>query len=81
MVVFALIPIPAVPEFSVAKDGDSLFSKNEIGFSWKIPGIFAVTKAVRPKQPPQNSFDGGVSGFVGLHVAFTLFGSQFVHIN
>ena len=79
MVKFALLPISTVPKFPIAKNSYFTALENEVRFSENSLHIFSVSKSDFPHCFPQGRFNRGTRAFIGSHVAFSLFGSKFVH--
>lgn len=79
MVKFALLPITTVPKFSVTKYGYFSAFENKIRFPDYCFHVFTISKPCIPHCFAKLHLNRGASAFIGLHVAFALLRSKFVH--
>ena len=79
-IVLAFLPIIAVPKLAVAKHGDLLADKSNIGFAEHRFDVLSVTQAPRPKLFHQHYFDLRAFALHGFHIFRYLLGRFFAHM-
>lgn len=76
---FLCLPIAAMPEFAIDKNGKLVFPDAEIGTPGYIFRVLAITDSGTPQKPSHGELGFCSRAFVGLHAPTALFRREYVH--